>query len=137
MGRRVFTKFSLTMPSLAAKKASTCLMKCCSPGLRLSQSPRSLDKSTSSAVQNEATMRGEKRRVVSKYIHNARLLTAKVKHLAPRILTHSLLVELPNVGVLDGEHDEAARVFLKERLVLFQLPNPPHFLLLLLAHVHL
>ena len=48
------TRFSLTMPSLAAKNASTCLMKCCSCGFSLSQSARSFERSTSSAVQNEA-----------------------------------------------------------------------------------
>ena len=42
------------MPSLAAKNASTCLMKCCSCGFSLSQSARSFERSTSSAVQNEA-----------------------------------------------------------------------------------
>ena len=28
----ILTKFSLTIPSLAAKNAKTCLMKCCSSG---------------------------------------------------------------------------------------------------------
>lgn len=49
------TKFSLTIPSLAAKKARTWEMKCCSSSFRASQWPRSLERSTSSAVQNEAS----------------------------------------------------------------------------------
>lgn len=63
------TKFSLTIPSLAAKNAKTCLTKCCSSGYKknklkgtqhiystfnFAQSVKSLDKSTSSTVQNEA-----------------------------------------------------------------------------------
>ena len=43
------------MPSEEAKKASTCLMKCCSSGDRRSQSRMSVERSTSSTDQNEAT----------------------------------------------------------------------------------
>ena len=49
------TKFSLTIPSLAAKKASTCEIKCFSSFFSCSQCCMSFDKSTSSAVQNEAS----------------------------------------------------------------------------------
>ena len=65
----VLTRFSLTMPSLAAKKASTCLMKCCSCDLSPSQSPRSLERSTSSAVQNEAAGNEGGRGVGMAYLH--------------------------------------------------------------------
>lgn len=40
------TRFSLTMPSLAAKKARTCEMKCFSSGFKRSQCTKSLDRST-------------------------------------------------------------------------------------------
>lgn len=40
------TRFSLTIPSLAAKKAKTWEMKCFSSGFRGSQCAKSLDKST-------------------------------------------------------------------------------------------
>ena len=43
------------MPSEAAKKASTCLIKCCSLSVSVSQSLRSCARSTSSAVQNDAS----------------------------------------------------------------------------------
>jgi len=49
------TKFSLTMPSEAAKKARTCETKCFSSLESFSQSAWSLERSTSSAVQNEAS----------------------------------------------------------------------------------
>lgn len=45
----------MTMPSDAAKKASTSLMKCCSPGVSVSQSLWSIERSISSLVQNDAT----------------------------------------------------------------------------------
>lgn len=46
------------MPSEAAKKARTCLMKCFSSEFsRFSQSCRSLERSISSAVQKEASAR--------------------------------------------------------------------------------
>ncbi|KAI5341413.1 hypothetical protein L3X38_020687 [Prunus dulcis] len=48
-------RFSKTMPSEAAKKASTWVMKCFSPGVRVSQWRRSWQRSTSSAVQKEAS----------------------------------------------------------------------------------
>ena len=43
------------MPSLAAKNARTCEIKCLSSGFSSSQCPRSFDRSTSSAVQNDAS----------------------------------------------------------------------------------
>ena len=46
---------SLTIPSDAAKKASICFIKCCSPTLSFSQSTKSEDKSISSAVQKQAS----------------------------------------------------------------------------------
>merc|ERR1719295_1479609 len=49
------SRFSSTMPSLAAKKASTCLMKCCSFLFSFGQSFWSWERSISSAVQKEAT----------------------------------------------------------------------------------
>ena len=48
------TRFSLTIPSLAAKNASTFLRKYLSSSLSDSQSAMSFDRSTSSAVQKEA-----------------------------------------------------------------------------------
>ena len=42
------------MPSEAAKKAKTCLMKCFSSSFNLAQSAKSMDKSISSAVQKLA-----------------------------------------------------------------------------------
>ena len=48
------TRFSFTIPSLAAKNARTCLRKCCSSSLSCSQSLRSSARSISSAVQKEA-----------------------------------------------------------------------------------
>ena len=48
------TKFSPTIPSLAAKKARTCLMKYCSSGVKRNQSLISLAKSTSSHVHIDA-----------------------------------------------------------------------------------
>ena len=42
----LLTRFSLTMPSLAAKKAKMCEMKCFSSGFRRSQWAKSLDRST-------------------------------------------------------------------------------------------
>lgn len=49
------TRFSLTMPSLAAKKAKTWEMKCFSLAVSASHCCTSFDRSTSSVVQNEAT----------------------------------------------------------------------------------
>ena len=49
------TKFSLTMPSLAAKKANTWETKCFSSSLSCSQWVRSFERSTSSAVQKDAS----------------------------------------------------------------------------------
>lgn len=46
-----FTKFSLTMPSLAAKKAKMWDIKCFSSGFSLSQWARSFDKSTYKNIQ--------------------------------------------------------------------------------------
>merc|ERR1719345_541888 len=43
------------MPSDAAKNARTCLMKCCSDSDSLSQSLLSCERSTSSAVQKDAS----------------------------------------------------------------------------------
>lgn len=54
---RELTKFSPTMPSLAAKKAKTFLMKYCSSDVKRSQSFISLAKSTSSQVQIDARAR--------------------------------------------------------------------------------
>ena len=48
-------RFSLTMPSLAAKKARTWEIKCRSLEVRPSQSLRSAARSISSAVQKEAS----------------------------------------------------------------------------------
>ena len=45
----------MTIPSDAAKKANTCLTKCCSFSVSLAQSLRSCARSISSAVQNEAS----------------------------------------------------------------------------------
>lgn len=48
-------RFSRTIPSEAAKKARTCFTKWRSPSVRESQWRRSWERSTSSAVQNEAS----------------------------------------------------------------------------------
>src|SRR5205809_5389703 len=48
-------RFSFTIPSLAAKNARMCEMKCFSPELRFSQCLRSSDRSISSAVQKLAS----------------------------------------------------------------------------------
>eukprot|EP00983_Pelagomonas_calceolata_P077772 1154013-Pelagomonas_calceolata.AAC.2 len=52
-------RFSLTMPSEAAKKARTWLIKCFSSALRLSQCRMSSPRSTSSAAVQAAQARGE------------------------------------------------------------------------------
>jgi len=48
-------RFSLTIPSDAAKKAKTFLMKYCSLSFNLAQSDKSASKSISSAVQKFAS----------------------------------------------------------------------------------
>ncbi len=52
---KLLRRFSLTMPSEAAKKARTCRMKCCSVVKSLSQSVALAARSISSAVQMDAS----------------------------------------------------------------------------------
>ena len=51
-------------------------------------------------------------------------------------LTLCFLVELPNVWMLDREHDEATGVLLKQRFVLLQLSYPSCLFFLLVDSLH-
>lgn len=103
------TRFSLTMPSLAAKKAKTCEMKCISSGFNLSQCSKSLDKSTWGMKHTWAGDAGLK--IFNTFSTQPNLFNCPEGGLG-------LFVHLPNVGVLDGEDDKASGILLQQRFLL-------------------
>lgn len=108
----VLTRFSLTMPSLAAKNANTWEMKYFSSSFRDSQCCRSLDRSTWTHTHTTTSLHwAEFVSRVSERRRHVYLLGRPERRLG-------LLVHLPDVVVLDGEDDEATRVFFQQRLLL-------------------